>query len=122
MADGARITSFNLLTGEQGSTTHPDGGEEANVPVRQDVRYTLTEADGAPGEWYLDRKTGLLSYKPMPGEDPEKVEAIVPVMDQILRIEGASKLRFAGIGVGARAAMPLSFQRRKNGGVAAKII
>jgi len=68
--------------------------------IEKNARYWIENAPDlldAPGEWYLDRKSGLLSYKPLPGEDPEKVEAIVPVMNQLVRIEGASKLRFEGI-------------------------
>jgi len=37
-----------------------------------------------PGEWYLDRQTGLLSYWPLPGEDLNQVEAIAPVVDLTL--------------------------------------
>jgi len=68
--------------------------------IEKNARYWVENAPDmldAPGEWYLDRKSGLLSYKPLPGEDIEKVDAIVPVMNQILRIEGASKLRFERI-------------------------
>ena len=36
----------------------------------------IREALDAPGEFYLDRKTGVLSYCPRPGEDMTKVEAI----------------------------------------------
>jgi hypothetical protein len=51
----------------------------------------------APGEWYLDKKTGVLSYKPLVGEDPSRVVAIAPALQQIVRIEGARQLRFEGI-------------------------
>ena len=68
--------------------------------VEQNARYWVENAPellDAPGEWYLDRKSGVLSYKPLPGEDPTKVEAIVPVMNQIVRIDGARNLGFNGI-------------------------
>jgi hypothetical protein len=68
--------------------------------IEKDARYWVENAPDLldqPGEWYLDRTSGLLTYKPLPGEDPEKVEAIVPVLNQIVRIEGASKLRFERI-------------------------
>ncbi|MBI3854538.1 MAG: right-handed parallel beta-helix repeat-containing protein [Planctomycetes bacterium] len=64
------------------------------------ARYWVENAPeflDAPGEWHLDRKTGLLSYKPLEGEDPSKVEAIAPTMPQLLRIEGARNLQFRGI-------------------------
>jgi GH141 insertion domain len=41
-----------------------------------------------PGDWYLDRKTGVLHYWPMPGEDMETVAAIAPVARHWLRLEG----------------------------------
>jgi len=68
--------------------------------IEKNARYWIEnapEALDAPGEWFLDRKTGVLTYKPLPGEDPEKVEAIVPVLNQLVRIEGASKLQFKGL-------------------------
>jgi parallel beta-helix repeat protein len=46
------------------------------------------EALDAPGEWYLDRKTGVLSYLPLPGEDREHAEVIAPVLTQVVRLEG----------------------------------
>jgi parallel beta-helix repeat protein len=42
----------------------------------------------APGEWYLDRKAGMLSYRPLPGEDIEHAEVIAPVLSQLIRLEG----------------------------------
>jgi hypothetical protein len=41
-----------------------------------------------PGEWYLDRKTGLLTYQAAPGEDPNAHEFIAPVAEQWLVVEG----------------------------------
>lgn len=41
-----------------------------------------------PGEWYLNRKTGLLSYLPLPGEDLTQVEVIAPVISEFIRFEG----------------------------------
>jgi hypothetical protein len=42
----------------------------------------------APGEWYLNRKTGMLYYMPMPGEKIERLEAVAPVVDHFLSLEG----------------------------------
>ncbi len=38
------------------------------------------EALDEPGEWYLNRHTGVLYYFPMPGEDLATAEVIAPVM------------------------------------------
>lgn len=50
----------------------------------ENVREALTE----PGEWYLDTRTGELTYLPLPGEDPGRTEAIAPVLETLLRLEG----------------------------------
>ncbi|MGA2617635.1 MAG: right-handed parallel beta-helix repeat-containing protein [Thermoguttaceae bacterium] len=41
-----------------------------------------------PGEWYLDRKTGTLSYWPRPGEDMTRCEVVAPVLQQLLVLQG----------------------------------
>ena len=58
----------------------------------------------APGEWYLDTKTGVLSYRPMPGETIGKTETIAPVAEQLLVVRGDSdagkpvrNLQFSGL-------------------------
>ncbi len=43
-----------------------------------------------PGEWYLDRSKGILSYWPLDGEDMSKVEAVAPVLTQLLEIVGTA--------------------------------
>ncbi len=58
-----------------------------------------------PGEWYLDRQTGVLSYWPRPGEEMSRVEAVTPVVQKtLLSVAGTSaqavtNLHFQGIGV-----------------------
>ncbi len=42
---------------------------------------------GAPGEWYLDRKAGILYLVPPPGATPETVEVVAPVLQDVLCIE-----------------------------------
>ncbi len=70
-------------------------------------RYYLEfvpEALDAPGEWYLDRDSGLLTYYPRPGEDMTEVQAIAPNAEELLRLEGdpaggkpVEHLRFEGL-------------------------
>lgn len=50
----------------------------------ENVKDALSE----PGEWYLDRETGALSYIPMPGEDPATWQVIAPVSDLLVTING----------------------------------
>jgi hypothetical protein len=44
----------------------------------------LPEALDQPGEWYLERKTGVLRYWPLPGEDLTRAEVLAPVVRQTL--------------------------------------
>ena len=41
-----------------------------------------------PGEWYLDPASGTLYYIPRPGENIQQVEAVAPVLTQVVRLEG----------------------------------
>ena len=41
-----------------------------------------------PGEWYLNRETGVLSYWPMPGEKIETAEVVAPQLTELLRFAG----------------------------------
>jgi hypothetical protein len=44
-----------------------------------------------PGEWYLERATGVLHYKAAEDEDPSQMEFTAPVLDEILVIEGTKE-------------------------------
>lgn len=48
----------------------------------------VKEGLDSPGEWYLDRKAGMLFYWPLPGEEPATAEIIAPVIGQLVRMEG----------------------------------
>ena len=54
---------------------------------RYHVENAATMLD-APGEWYLDRKTGELSYWPMPGEDLRQATVAAPVLRTLVRFAG----------------------------------
>ena len=67
------------------------------------VEY-VAEALDAPGEWYLDRGAGRLSYKPLPGESIERIAAEAPKCEELLRLEGdaaagkwVEHIRFEGL-------------------------
>jgi parallel beta-helix repeat protein len=60
-------------------------GRESNA------RYWVENVPDAieiPGEWYLDRRTGEVSYLPLPDEDIAKAEVIAPGPGQLIRFEG----------------------------------
>jgi hypothetical protein len=54
-------------------------------------------ADGldSPGEWYLNRKTGVLSYWPLPKENMANVEVIAPVLDKLVVVRGNAETKKA---------------------------
>lgn len=55
------------------------------------ARYVIEnifEALDQPGEWYLNRKTGVLYYIPMPGENINAIEVIAPFAPAFIRMEG----------------------------------
>lgn len=53
----------------------------------RNFRYYLSnvyEALDEPGEWYLNRHTGVLYYYPLPGEELSKLEVVAPVVKTCL--------------------------------------
>jgi hypothetical protein len=55
------------------------------------AKYYLDNVGAAlsePGEWYLDKQAQKLTYLPHEGETPENCEVVVPVILQLLRLEG----------------------------------
>lgn len=56
-----------------------------------------------PGEWYLDRQAGILSYRPREGEDLTRAEVVAPlVQNTLLAVRGTQQqpvrnLHFQGI-------------------------
>lgn len=48
----------------------------------------VREALDRPGEWYLDRPTGELTYIPARGESPTTTEVVAPGLDRIIRLKG----------------------------------
>ena len=58
-------------------------------------RYTVENcraALDAPGEWYLDRATGLLHYWPVAGEDPRQADVVAPVLGRLVEFQGEPEL------------------------------
>lgn len=71
------------------------------------ARYELrnvAEALDTPGEWYLDRSSGVLTYLPLPGEDPEQTGVVVPRLPELVRFQGTAAepvrgVRLEGLGL-----------------------
>lgn len=64
----------------------------------------VREALGEPGQWYLDRSHGQLTYVPRAGEQPDRAKVIAPRWDRVLVLAGdpaggnwVHDLRFEGL-------------------------
>lgn len=55
------------------------------------AQYFIENAPDAldqPGEWYLNRRTGVVTYWPLPGEDLAQAEVIAPRLEDLLILQG----------------------------------
>ena len=48
----------------------------------------VLEALDEPGEWYLDRASGVLTYLPMPGEDVQQASVVAPHLNRLVDFNG----------------------------------
>jgi hypothetical protein len=79
--------SRTVTLAQAGTFRFTDGfGRKAEF-ARYYVENALELLD-QPGEWYLNRKTGRIYYMPMPGESIAGFEAVAPVREQLLLLEG----------------------------------
>lgn len=82
-----RIRSLNMesnivqLSGGAEDYTREDGGG------RYYIENTMDALD-APGEWYLNRKTGVLTYIALPGEDLTRGDVLAPRLDTLMLFRG----------------------------------
>jgi hypothetical protein len=51
----------------------------------ENVREALSE----PGQWYLDRPTGTLTYIPRPNQEPSRTIVIAPRLEQLVNLVGS---------------------------------
>ncbi len=71
-------------------------------------RYYLENSSAfldSPGEWHLDIAAGRLTYKPMPGERLDQIDAVAPVATGLISVRGdidgdrpVRNLHFHGLG------------------------
>jgi hypothetical protein len=74
------VTFTGRTRSTQWYTALPKGGRF----LVENVREALSE----PGEWYLDRKSGELTYIPKPGEDSSRSVVIAPRLERLVEIKG----------------------------------
>ena len=75
--------------------TAPTLGNNWFFDLRTDKRFIIENvgaALSAPGEWYLDRPRGLLTYLPLPGENMARAEIVAPRLECLLQVRGQGNL------------------------------
>lgn len=89
------MARFRVAAVDQAARTVRFQGKTANsefysaIPagnryIVENVREALSE----PGEWYLDRPAGRLTYQPAAGEDPRRTEVVAPRLEHLLAFRG----------------------------------
>ncbi len=59
----------------------------------ENVREALSE----PGQWYLDRATGILTYLARPGENPNRETVVAPRLEKLVEMDGTANVNFRGL-------------------------
>lgn len=77
------------LSGNAASHTHESG-------ARYFIENTADALD-APGEWHLDRSTGIVRYLPLPGEDLKMTEIVAPRLAELVVMKGARNVVLRGL-------------------------
>ncbi|MCC6679456.1 MAG: right-handed parallel beta-helix repeat-containing protein [Phycisphaeraceae bacterium] len=87
--------------------TGPTRGLAAWCDFEKGHRYfadNVKEALSKPGQWHLDRPTGVLTYIPLPGETPDVTPVVAPRIEMLLVLIGNVKehrwiehVRFEGL-------------------------
>jgi hypothetical protein len=78
------------------SFTGHTAGSDPYAQLSAGTRFlvdNVAEALDSPGEWYLDRSTGELTYIPMPGESPDKTEVIAPRLETLVALAPTGDLK-----------------------------
>jgi len=76
---------------DSGKLFHVGKGMKFWNPIGEESRFILENYKGAldaPGEWFLDQKSGELLYIPRKGETLESLECIAPILRQFVIIAG----------------------------------
>jgi hypothetical protein len=88
----ASIDDAKNVVSLTGPTCAPDSW--ASLPKgHRFVVENVREALKHPGEWCLDRASGVLTYLPMPGEDPLRTEVVAPRLERLVELGIAREAR-----------------------------
>jgi hypothetical protein len=72
------------FTGHTLSTAGWAAMGKGNRYLVENVKEALSE----PGQWYLDRPSGVLTYVPRPGESPERSVVVAPRLERLVSFIG----------------------------------
>jgi parallel beta-helix repeat protein len=81
---------IRTIHADQNTAEFP-GGPRPDWMTEPDARYwveTVPDALDIPGEWYLDRRTGVLSLLAEAGTDPNKASVVAPRLTVLVRVRG----------------------------------
>jgi hypothetical protein len=84
-ASRMRIASFDPI---QSQLIFTGDAWEAFKPGNRYLVLNAPKNLSEPGQWYLNRPGGELTYIPMSGESPERAEVIAPRLEQVLVLQG----------------------------------
>lgn len=79
------------------SAPHPSISPQHSPAHRRFAVENVKESFGLPGQWYLDRPTGILSYTPFPDETPAACTVEAPCAEVLLDLVGVRKVTFQNI-------------------------
>ncbi|MFG1694242.1 hypothetical protein [Nonomuraea sp. NPDC049309] len=99
-----RISGTTVVMQQPAWDNNTFGYDTIQSPLRTPTFYlqnSLAFLD-EPGEWYLDRSSGTVYYKPLPGQDMSSAKVELPRLETLLEIGGtydepARNLRFEGL-------------------------
>ncbi len=105
------VTTFHLWTMDRLRIKSVDAAQRvvtltgpthshSQAPLSRATWYRIenvAEALEQPGEWYLDRATGILRYLAAPGEGIRRARIIAPRLPQVVRFDGAERVTLRGL-------------------------
>ena len=87
--DHFRVKAIDTTRKHVVFTSPPPGWDMAHTHAGTPYRIVnVYESLSEPGQWYLDRKTGVLTYLSWPNEDLNQCPVVAPVISKIVSLEG----------------------------------
>jgi len=95
--EGPHTRPGSAMAGDRAQEYLPRGGRRGNYYFENAIEFL-----DQPGEWYLDRETGVLSYLPRPEEDMTDARVVAPRLECLIDVRGTDEepvrnLHFQGI-------------------------